>query len=186
MKTRIIIFLLLFISKSGFSQNSLPGFKQTKDSLIKIESDLVLDYHLSYGGMLVPEIEKDCSEIEPRYLFWISNGQYYKQKFTECKKYPEVEINKSELLSTVLDNLKEIQQTEIKPVQSENIVQIEVVHEDIWHFNIYTPKISFKKSISRFELETENIDAKEKNINYKFNQNSILNRLIKLAQKEAY
>jgi len=186
MKISTIIFFLIFTSLSGFSQNSLSEFKHKKDSLIKIKSDLVVDFHLSLGGMFIPEIDEDCSENEPRYLFWISNKKFYKQKFSGCRKYPPVQIKNSDLLTTILNNLNEIHQAELKPVQSDKIVQVEIDHQDIWYFNINTPNVSFSKSISLYELETKNIDDKETNINYEFNQSSILNKLIKLAQREKY
>jgi hypothetical protein len=186
MKISTITFLLIFTSLSGFSQNTLPEFKHKKDSLIKIKSDLVVDFHLSLGGMFIPEIDEDCSENEPRYLFWILNNKFYKQKFSECRKYPQVQIKNSDLLTTILNNLNEINKTELRPVQSDKIVQVEIDHQDIWYFNINTPKISFDKTINLYELETKDINDEETNINYEFNQSSILNKLIKLAQKEEY
>lgn len=186
MKNQTIIFFLFITTISGFSQDFVGDFEKTKDSLLKIDSDLILDYHLSLGGTIVPDIDKECTEIEPRYLFWISNGKFYKQKFSECKKYPEIEINHSELLSTISSNLKQIQKAELLPVKSKDLLQLLVDHDDIWYFKISTKNDSFIKKIRRFELETENINACERNVNFESNQRSILNKLIALAHKEAY
>lgn len=169
-----------------FPKISWVFFERTKDSLLKINSDLILDYHLSLGGTIVPDIDKECTEIEPRYLFWISNGKFYKQKFSECKKYLEIEINNSDLLTTILSNLKQIKKAELLPVKSEKLLQLLVDHDDIWYFEISTKDDFFIKKIRRFELETENINDSERNVNFESNQRSILNKLIALSHKETY
>ena len=187
MKIQNTIFLLFLISISGFAQeSSMDELKSKKDSLIELKTYLILDYHLSLGGKFVPNIDKECTEFKPRYLFWISNDKFYKQKFSECKKYPQIEIKHSELLSTILKKINQIRAAELLPVKSEEILQLLIDHDDIWFFKIYTNEDSFIKQIRRFELETEFINSNERNINYESNQKSILKKLIILVEKESY
>ena len=170
------------------AQEFLPDYNSKLDSLLNQKVELLVEYKIDVGGIVVLEPGSDCSDPNPRYLFWQKDGVVHKQKFTHCQTYgeahKEVVLENSELINAISNNLDLIERSEVLPVTSDRIEEVLITHDDYWTFTIHTKEEKFQKVISRFELETKYVKDEELNLNYKANQNSILKKVIDLAEEE--
>jgi hypothetical protein len=187
MRIRDIIFIFVCFSQSpvvGYSQGFIPEYNLKRDSLISNKVNLLVEYEfIEHGIKYIPEND-DCFNYQTLYLFWIADGIYYKQKFTECKTYPVMELRNYDFLNMVSENFDEIKNTKLLPARSNKIVEIVTSHDNEWVFKFQTIDENFEKVISDFKLNTSMIEENEPNINFETNQNSILKQLIDLVAKE--
>ncbi|WP_417558122.1 hypothetical protein [Mesoflavibacter zeaxanthinifaciens] len=187
----LILFLLVI---NIYGQENNAEYLELKTKLLNSDSELVIEFNtICFGGVnITPDDSENCTYEKPFYLFWTKNGQYFKRKFSNCKLFPEIEMEKSEFIEKVKTNLFEIQNSEILPVIHEinnsngksEIIELEFNHYCESKFIINTKKEQIIKSIIDYQLTTELIDKNTPNDNYSKNQSSILNAIYKLAQKE--
>jgi hypothetical protein len=187
----LILFLLVI---NIYGQENNAEYLELKTNLLNSNSELVIEFNtICFGGEFIElEDSENCVYERPYYLFWTKNGKYFKRKFSNCKLFPQLEMEQSEFIEKVKTNLSKIQQSEILPVIHETknsngeveTTELETDHYCESRLIINTKKEQIIKSIIDFRLTTELIDENTPNDNYSKNQSSILNIIYKLAEKE--
>ena len=187
----LILFLLVI---NIYGQENNAEYLELKTNLLNSNSQLVIEFNtICFGGEFIElEDSENCVYERPSYLFWTKNDKYFKRKFSNCKIFPELEMEQSEFIEKVKTNLSEIQKSEILPVihkTKKSNGEVETTELEIDHYCeskiiINTKKEQITKNIIDFRLTTELIDEKTPNDNYLINQSSILNTIYKLAKKE--
>lgn len=153
--------------------------------LRRIKIDTIIHYNMQCSGgiRLVPD--KGCSPWDIQYLVWSDHGVQFMQRFDECKEYPAVST-KRYFLDLIVGNYLKIKRESIKPPQyiamyegKKQVFTQSVDHTCLWIFKINTGKHSITKTIDSFDLDKEYIDnkTKQRNINYYYNQRSVLKKL---------
>lgn len=187
-----LILFLLVINIYGQEKNA--EYLELKTNLLNSNSELVIEFNtICFGGEFIElEDSENCVYETPFYLFWTKDGKYFKRKFSNCKIFPELEMEQSEFIEKVKTNLSKIKKSEILPVIHNTkkpngeveTTELEFVHYCESKIIINTKNEQIIKSIIDFQLTTELIDEKTPNDNYLKNQSSILNVIYKLAKKE--
>ena len=191
MKKTVKIILILFVINIYGQRNNLE-YLNFKTELLKNNKELVIEYSQFCSGEKILK-NKDGKRCErPFYLFWIKNGKYFKRKFSDCKIFIVEELKKSEFIKTVKENINEIKESEILPISHEyinskgekEIVELGVDHYCNTQFKIHSANGKMTKNVNEFYLREKMIDEKRPNDNYEVNQNSILNKIFQLVEKE--
>ena len=191
---KILNFILILFVINIYGQEMNTEYLELKANLLESKTELVIEYSTScIGGEFINiEDAEDCVYERPYFLFWTKNGKYFKQKFSNCKIFQELEMEQSEFIEKVKMNLDEIKHAELLPVIHEtknSKGEIETTELTVDHFCeskfiIHTEKGQINKSIIDFYLQTKLIDENMPNDNYLTNQASILNTIFELVEKE--
>ncbi|OBX17540.1 hypothetical protein BAA08_16150 [Bizionia sp. APA-3] len=193
MKKILNLILILFVINI-YGQEVNTEYLELRTNLLESNTELVIEFNtICFGGeYLNIDDAEDCVYARPFYIFWTKNGKYFKRKFSNCKIFPESEMEQSELIDEVKKNLTKIEKAEILPViqkTKNSNGEIETTSVSVDHFCeskfvIHTANEKIVKIISDFDLQTKFIDENLPNDNYLTNQASILNTIFKLAEKE--
>lgn len=191
---RILNLILIMLVINTYGQEKNTEYLELKTNLLKSNSKLIIEFNtVCFGGEFIDfEDAENCIYERPFYLFWTKNGKYFKRKFSNCKVFSELEMEQSEFIEKIKDNLEEIKVAEILPVSHETknsngeaeTIEVEFEHYCESKLIIHTKKGQIIKNIIDFHLTTELIDKNLPNDNYLKNQRSILNTIYKLAEKE--
>jgi|SRR5690606_35291685 len=188
MRLKSITLICVLISQCpiiGYAQRFLPEYNLKRDNLLSNKVELIIEYEfLQQGIIFIQENVEDCFSYSPLYLFWIENGNFYKQKFTECQTSPIMKLTYSDFLDLASKNLIKIKNAKILAAKSNNVTEVYVSHDDEWIFKFHSDNNNFEKVISDFSLNTRMLEENEPNLNYWVNQNSILKKLIDLVSAE--
>lgn len=197
-KAIIVISFALFILKTNN-----PLLSQTDANIVEIRKqelksegiDTIIVYYKTYCHVSTKEDKNqgclnNLHDNSPKTIYWVKNGVYFRQ-IINCKKNNCIEKYNSKFLKTVLKNIDIIKNTEIKPVQYHNSdknkgfsMTARISETTITKFEFEFGNITFSKIINHFNLTTKRLDKKHRNVNYKNNQKSILNKIITLVEKE--
>ncbi len=189
---KVLKFILFLFVINTYGQEDTSGYLKFKIELLKNKKEFVVEYSQFCIGEIIFE-NKDGKICErPYYLFWSKNGKYFKRKFSNCNMFKTVEMNNSEFIKTVRENINEIKESEISPISHEYLnskgeketVELEVDHFCETKFEIHSSNGKMTKNVNEFYLRKKMIDEKTPNDNYEVNQNSILNKIFQLAKKE--
>lgn len=192
----ILLTILTLGFKKIFSQRQFPEPADLKvSSLKKNKVDTIILYHHYYNGgdnHFYKKRDANCRPTYVRIVFWVKNGQYFKQKFDHCKDYPKQKLNQSAFIKLSMDSLNKIKINEIEPVSYTHLdkdgkqltTMCRVSHSEITKFTFFINKISFSKIIDHFDIETDKTNDGYDNENYQINQTSILKRLMDSVTKE--
>ena len=185
----------MFFVLNSYGQDLNSEYLELKKSLLESQTDLIVELSTYCSGMEIFNIEDstDCVSERPFYLFWTKNGKYFKRKFSNCSIFKTIEMEKSDFLKTVNENLNGIKNAELLPVMhrseknskgEEEIVQMEIDHYCESKFVFHKQGKKLEKCINQFLLVTKMIDENTPNDNYELNQKSILNTIHKLVEYE--
>lgn len=180
---------------SSYGQDFNSEYLELKKNLLESQTDLVIEISSYCSGMefLNNDDSDDCLPYRAFYLFWTKNSKYFKRKFSNCRIFKTMEMEKSDFLITSNENLDKIKSTELLPVihkseknskGEEEIIQVEIDHFCKSKLVFYKQGVKFEKYINYFLLETKMIDENTPNDNYELNQKSILGTIYKLAKEE--
>jgi hypothetical protein len=192
MKIKNILNIVLFlIVTNAFSQESNSEFSKFKNGLLKSNIDLVVEYKSYCYGAESIELDNDCNS-NAFYVFWLEDGNYFKNKFSNCCSSGIVTMNNPDFLITIKKNIDSIKNAEILPVKhswkdsngKEESVRLDQDHYCESTFIIYSDNQKITKIINEFYLDTAMIDENTTNDNFKSNQSSILNKMIRLVNLE--
>ena len=187
----ILITILTCISTFTFGQLFSEGLNRITDSLKNNNIDSIIIYDNQSERLKFRfSNETSCIEKSNQFVFWKKNGLYYVVAYTQCYQSYSVELKNSKFFNYVLNNLARIRIEEIQPVihysqsgsfESESI-------SGITDFLITLGKIQLIKNLDHYFLETESFEAADKTIknndNYIYNQESSINTMKVLAEKE--
>lgn len=197
---KILFTFLLFLGTFClvFSQDVNSKIERRIKELRKNKVDTFVIYSVNcITGWRPHKIKKDsCYLVETKRLFWVKNGLFFLQKFTNCETCKEEKLETSNFLEAVLSNIDSIKNAEILPVEhyerdslgvfdrSNSAGGVITDHTCITKFVFTINKISFSKYIDQFELNEKMVDENRANDNYELNQKSILKRIKDLAELE--
>ncbi len=189
----ILKIVVLFLSViNNYGQEKSLEYLNFKTELLRNKKVVIVEYsQFCNGEMILPNKDGVICE-KPYFLFWSKNGKYFKRKFSNCNTFNTQEMNNSEFIETVNENINEIKESEILPISHEYLnskgeketVELEVDHFCETKFEIHSANGKIKKIVNEFYLRQKIIDEKTANDNYKINQKSILNKIFQLAKKE--
>jgi hypothetical protein len=182
---------------------NIPLYSQIDVNIVEIRKqelksegiDTFIVYYKTYCHVSIKEDDNqgclnNLHDNFPKTIYWVKNGVYFRQ-IINCKKNTCIEYYNSKFLKTVLKNIDKIKNTEIKPVQYYNSdknkgfsMATRISETTITKFEFAFGNITFSKIINHFNLTTKSIEKKHRNVNYKDNQKSILNKIIRLVEKE--
>jgi hypothetical protein len=197
---KILFTFLLFFGTFGFvfSQDVDNKIETKKQELSKNKVDTFIIYSVNcITGWRTYKPKKDsCYLMETKRLFWVKNGLFYKQKFTNCETYKEEKLETSNFLKVVLDNIDSIKNAEILPVEhyerdslgvidrNNTVISSIVDHSCITKFVFTINKTTFSKRIDQFHLDEKMVNEQYINDNYELNQKSILKTIKDLVELE--
>jgi hypothetical protein len=196
---KIIFTFLLFFGTIGFvfSQDVDNKIETKKQELSKNKVDTFITYFVNcIGWRQYRNMNDSCNFMVTKYLFWVKNGFFYKQKFTNCETYIEEKLETSNFLKVVLNNIDSIKNDEILPVENyerdslgvidrNNLVISSIIdHSCITKFVFTINKTTFSKRINQFDLDQKMVNEQCINDNYELNQKSILKTIKDLVELE--
>jgi hypothetical protein len=189
----ILKIAILFLSViNNYGQEKSLEYLNFKTELLRNKKVFILEYsQFCNGEMILPNKDGVICE-KPYFLFWSEDEKYFKRKFSNCNTFNTREMKNSEFIETVKENINEIKESEILPISHEylnskgekEIVELMVDHFCETKFEIYSAKGEITKIVNEFYLREKMIDEKSPNDNYEVNQNSILNKIFQLVEKE--
>jgi hypothetical protein len=193
---KILFFILLILGNGIYSQTKSPDKFEQKISLLKKSNvDTIITYHDFFNGgrsYVLKRNDTSCRATDIKMIFWVKRGQFFKQRFDNCKDYPEQKLTQSLFIKFTCDSLEAIKNSEIKPVgynyiekDGKSSYRIETVsHSQITRFTFLLKTINFGKNVDHYNIDTKEVENGQFNINYSENQNSVLLRLIYIVTKE--
>lgn len=182
-------FFLLFLNLKG--QTTTQKVNE-KISVLKSNGiDTVLCSYVNCIGFIsVFDDQATCHTDTTKYIFWTIKNKSFIQKFDNCNQYKEILIDSS-LFHLINNNLTKIKSSIIKHPEFIEIIKGKksrfstfIDHSCHYIYEIHLKNQLIKKEIDDFYLKTKYIDDKFLNINYSYNQNSILKKLYDLVELE--
>ncbi len=197
---KILFTFLLFFGAFGFvfSQDVDNKIERRIRELRKNKVDTFVIYSVNcINGWRPLKTKKDsCYLLVTKRLFWVKNGLFFIQKFTNCETYKEEKIETSNFFEAVLSNIDSIKNAEILPVEhyerdslglvdrTKLVTSSIIDHSCITKFVFTINKTTFSKQINQYDLDEKKINETTTNDNYELNQKSILKRIKDLVELE--
>lgn len=190
------LLLLSILSLTGLNLMG-QGLESATKKISKLKKNkvdtIVSIYRYSSGMTMATEKGKDCFLTSSQMIFWVKNGECFKQAFDNCKDYDEKKIDSTIFITSIRDSSKVLKDAEIKPVkcvfrdmdgvahyQKNNAPK----HSKFTDITFYTGAVTLLKKIDHYNIITENCDAEYLNDNYEANMGNILKRLFDEADRE--
>jgi len=196
---KIIFTNLLFFGTISFvfSQDVDSKIERRIKELRKNKVDTFVIYSVNCIGSRPRKTNRDsCYLVQTKRLFWVKNGIFFIQKFTNCDTFKEEKLETSNFLKAVLSNFDSIKNAEILPVEhyerdslglidrTKLVTSSIIDHSCITQFVFTINKTTFSKQINQYDLDEKMIDENRANDNYELNQKSILKRIKDLVELE--
>ena len=170
----------MFFSIKGLSSDYIRKLDSFVDSLNRINVKTIVIYYDRVVGEMPFDWDSvsytDTSQARVKYLFWIQDSNKYLLKFDIWNDYLKIKLDTSRFLDLLLKNLNKVRDESIKPIAFGDLY-LATFTKTISVIEIKTASIAIKKYIDHFDLETEYFNSTNKNINYVYNQNTILKKL---------
>lgn len=179
----IVLCLLFFVNLPA--QNVSTQIEKVQDSLRKMKVDTFLVYNIECVGSVYFD---SCNGFN-KYLFWRQSGKSFIEKVNVCLHYHAEQIDVDDPLMFFFNNRVRIVKEEIKTpvytVQGRNgksdKFSVFIDHTCFDELTITTGTVTIKKSVSEFNLNLKKFDNGKMNINYKYNQGTVLKTLVDKA-----
>jgi hypothetical protein len=196
MKTlSVTIFLCSFFTNYIFAQIGTGSVTDQKitakiKELKTRKIDTILNYCVYCNGRPPRFVVNDsCYAYDIKYLFWIDHGKCFMQRFDECKNHQEKQT-KTSLRNLIHNRYKGLFEAQIKKPKYIKLIEgkkmsytIVYDHSCYSIFQFIIGDNILKKEFDNFDLDSK-YDNKHLNLNYDYNQKSILNTLRAIVEND--
>ena len=184
----VISMLMIFPTSKGQSV-----VEKVNEAIDRLQAKQV-DTFLVYTRFCVGCSYRDTCETKPsKYLFWRQSGQTFLRKFSYCKAYHEIWVERDDPLIFFYSNQHIIDTEEIKPPtyyeivkqrgKSDTLIMSQYVDHSVFQDFLFIANEKKREiTVDMFNLEKEILDNK-RNIYYEYNNSTKTKELIDLAQK---
>jgi len=193
MKKLLLLSILTFTGINIYAQGLESAAKKI-GKLKKSKVDTIVSvYRYSSGMTMETKKGKDCFLTASQMIFWVKNGESFKQSFDNCKDYDEKKIDSTIFITSVRDSIKILKDSEIKPVKCvfrdmDGVAHYKKnnapMHSKFTDITFYIGAVTLTKKIDHYHIITENCDEEYINDSYETNMGNILKRLFDEADRE--
>ncbi|MDZ4666232.1 MAG: hypothetical protein SGJ15_15250 [Bacteroidota bacterium] len=194
MKKILLLTIFSAIGLNLIAQGGIEGANKKISKLKKSKVDTIVSvYRYSSGMTMETKKGKDCFLTASQMLFWVKDGECFKQAFDNCKDYDEKKIDSTLYIASIRDSIKVIKDAEIKPVKCvfrdmDGVAHYKKnnapIHSKFTDITFYIGAATLTKKIDHYHINTENCDEEHINDNFETNMGSILKRFFDEADRE--
>lgn len=194
MKKLLLLCILSLTGLNLLAQGGIESATKKINKLKKNKVDTIVSIYRYSSGMTMPtEKGKDCFLTSSQMLFWVKDGESFKQAFDNCKDYPEKKIDSTIFITSIRDSIKVLKDAEIKPVKCvfrdmDGVAHYKKnnapTHSKFTDITFYVGATTLLKKIDHYHINTENCDDEHINDNFEANMGNILKRLFDEADRE--